>query len=152
MVRERGAGTKQSSVGGAARVALGAGLGAVLVAGAVLLGCAQALDLSSLREGSSDAGTISDATPAVEAATDAQVDAGPCPRIPGLQACNTILQCGCPIDENCEVFSLNGATSCTSVGSVPLWGNCKGLGPTGFKGAVLGECPKKAEPEWDGVC
>lgn len=131
MVRERGALTERvhwsARVGGAARVLLATALAAVLVVGAVLLGCAQALDLSSLREGSSDAGTIDDASEAAEAAIDAPADTGPCP-LTMAQACNPKLQCGCAVDENCEVTLPNGTTSCSSVGNTPLWGNCKGFG------------------------
>jgi hypothetical protein len=101
------------------------GLGAALAASALIFGCSQVLDLSALREGSSDAGGAIDASDAEAEA--AAPDAGPCPRA-AHQACNPILQCGCDVDENCEVTILNGTTSCSSTGNTPLWGNCKGFG------------------------
>ncbi len=111
--------------------AIAAGLGAVLMSGALLFGCEQALDLASLREGDSDAAVIADArtdaTDAREAAADATPDAGPCP-LTKIQTCNPIVQCGCAVDENCEITSTSGTSSCSSIGKTPLWGDCGGYG------------------------
>jgi hypothetical protein len=103
------------------RVAIATGL-AVLVLGALLFGCAQALELSSLRE------VDSDATDAREAAVDAAADSGPCP-LTAYQGCNPALQCGsCDIDQNCQVLLPNGTTGCSAIGNTPLWGNCNEAG------------------------
>jgi hypothetical protein len=94
-------------------------LALALVAGGVAA-CANLLGVGNLRDRVSDAG--------MDGGMDAEADAGPDVCTPEVGVCSPFPQCGCLTNQNCEITTVYGNTTCTTIGTTPLWHGCTTYG------------------------